>query len=151
MAYSNIFSAQATSEMLDRLNKIKADSKPQWGKMNAAQTLAHLNVAYDKAYKPGKAPGFIGKLMMKLFVKNVVVSAKPYKKNNMTAPEFVIEGDRDFEKEKARLIENMKKTEKNGVAYFEGKENISFGKLTSEQWSNLFGKHMDHHFEQFGV
>ena len=151
MAYSNIFSSSATSEMMNRLNKLQSDSKPLWGKMNAAQTLAHLNVAYDKAYNPGKAPGAIGKFLMKLFVKNVVVSSKPYKKNNRTAPEFLIEGERDFDKEKARLIDNMKKTEQNGVTYFEGRENISFGKLSSEEWSNLFGKHMDHHFQQFGI
>lgn len=151
MAYSNIFSNSATTEMINRLNQISADTQPQWGKMNAAQMLAHVNVAYDKTYNPDKIPGGFEKFMMKLFVKNIVVSSKPYKKNNRTAPEFVIEGDRDFEKEKARLIENMKKTEQQGVAYFEGRENISFGKLTAEQWSNMFAKHMDHHFQQFGV
>ena len=151
MAYSNIFSQSATSDMIGRLNKLTSTTKPKWGKMNAAQMLAHVNVAYDKAYKPGKSPGAFGKLMMKLFVKNAVVSSKPYKKNNRTAPEFIIEGDRDFDKEKATLIENIKKTEKHGVTYFEGRENISFGKLTSQEWSNLFAKHMDHHFEQFGL
>ena len=151
MAYSNIFSQSASSEMLKRLDKLTPTSKPIWGKMEAAQMLAHLNVAYDKTYNPGKAPGAIGKMMLKLFVKNAVVSNKPYSKNGRTAPEFVIDGPCDFEKEKARLIENIKKTEQKGIAYFEGKENISFGKLTSNEWSNMFAKHMDHHFQQFGV
>ena len=151
MAYSNIFSPAATSEMLDRLNQLTPDSKPQWGKMEVGQMLAHLNVAYEKTYSPGKAPNAIVKLMLKFFVKNPVVNSKPYKKNGGTAPEFLIKGNRDFEKEKARLIGFIEKTEKHGVSFFEGKENISFGKLSSEEWSNMFGKHMDHHFQQFGV
>ena len=38
-----------------------------------------------------------------------------------------------------------------GEEYFDGKENISFGKLTKNQWNILFSKHLDHHFNQFGI
>jgi hypothetical protein len=31
----------------------------------------------------------------------------------------------------------VKETEAKGVAYFEGKENNSFGVLTSKEWSNF--------------
>jgi len=152
MTYLNAFDPATTKISIDRLDKLNPDAQPQWGKMNASQMMAHLNVAYDMAYgKVGERPGAFVRFMMKLFVKKIVVGDQPYKRNNRTAPEFIIEGDRNFEQEKAKLVENIKKVEKDGVQYFEGKESLSFGKLSSKEWSNLFYKHLDHHFEQFGV
>jgi hypothetical protein len=152
MALPNIFNTATTEETLKRLENLTPNSQPKWGKMNAAQMLAHLNVAYDIAYGKTKTnPGFMIKLMMKLFIKNVIVSEKPYPQNSRTAPEFVIANERDFEKEKTLYIANVKDTEKNGASYFEGKSNPSMGALTSTEWNNLFYKHTNHHFQQFGI
>jgi len=114
--------------------------------------LAHCNVAFDMAYtdKYPKAGG-LKKIMLKLFVKNAVVGPKPYPKNGRTAPEFIIEGSRDYNQEKQILIDYIKKTNALGASSFEGKENINFGALTSNEWNTMFSKHMDHHFNQFGV
>lgn len=152
MAILNTFDPKTTEATLQRLEKLNHTTTPQWGKMNVAQMLAHLNVAYDleNGKRPSKA-GFFGKIMLKLFVKGIVVSDKPYKKNSPTGPDFVIADERDFEKEKALLISNLKETEAKGAAHFDGKESVAFGKLTSKEWSNQFYKHIDHHFSQFGV
>lgn len=79
--------------------------------MNAAQMLAHLSIPYDIAYgkKESNTLSF-GKLMLKLFVKNVVVGDKPYSKNSRTSPDFIVADERDFETEKGRLIANIKET-----------------------------------------
>jgi hypothetical protein len=60
-------------------------------------------------------------------------------------------GQKDFEKEKAILIDNLKKTQELGEAHFEGKDNFSFGKMSSKEWNGLFYKHLDHHLSQFGI
>lgn len=153
MAILNTFDSKTTELVLSRLNNLSNSSQPQWGKMNVAQMLAHLNVAYDLAYGKvsPKATNFMIKLILKMFVKNVVVGENPYKRSLQTSPEFIISNERDFEKEKSLLISNIKETETKGANYFEGKESASFGVLTSKQWSNLFYKHIDHHFTQFGV
>lgn len=150
--YPSIFDSATTDAMLSRLEGITADTVPQWGKMNASQMLAHLNVAYD--INSGKIPvsyNPIMRFMLKLFVKDIVVGKKPYAKNGRTAPVFIVEGARDFAAEKAKLISNMKAVEAEGAAAYEGKFSASFGKLSSQEWSNQFWKHMDHHFTQFGV
>lgn len=153
MPYPSVFEASTTQTALERLSKLTPETKPVWGKMNASQMLAHLNVAYDICY--GKLPvknGAFAKFMLKLFVKGMVTTdKKPYPKNGRTADEFVISGERDFEREKSKLIEYIKETEKNGVAYFEDKESVSFGKMSAKEWSVQFYKHMDHHFQQFGI
>jgi len=152
MLLRNIFDPATTELCLTRINQLTANTIPEWGKMNAPQMLAHLNVAYDLTYGvfDPKLNG-ITKLMLKLFVKSTVVGPKPYKRNNRTAPFFLIEDERDFDKEKAKLIVNIKKTEEIGASGFEGRDYVSFGKLKASEWSNLFYKHMDHHFTQFGV
>lgn len=152
MALKDIFNPITTNLCIDRINKLNHDTVPLWGKMTAPQMLAHLSVPYDLAY--GELDPKLNaatKLLLKWFVKASVVGDKPYKKNSKTAPFFLITDQRDFEKEKTRLIENINKTEKLGKEHFEGKDYVSFGKLTTIEWSNLFYKHMDHHLTQFGV
>jgi hypothetical protein len=152
MTLLNTFDRKTTEATIARLEKLSHATTPQWGKMNAAQMLAHLNVPYDieNGKKQTKISGF-GKLMLKLFVKNIVVGEKPYTKNSRTSPDFIIANERDFEKEKALFVANLKETEAKGTAYFEGRESAAFGKLSSKQWSIQFYKHLDHHFTQFGV
>ena len=148
----NIFDTKEAEELINRVNALTPKTKPQWGKMSVDQMLAHCNVAFDMAYtdKYPKAGG-LKKIMLKLFVKNAVVGPKPYPKNGRTTPEFIIEGSRDFNKEKQILIDYIKKTNALGASSFEGKENINFGPLSSKEWNTMFSKHMDHHFNQFGV
>lgn len=120
--------------------------------MNAAQMLAHCSVAYEMVYTDKhKAPNGFAKFMLKAFVKKMVVNEVPYKKNSRTAPQFIIADDRNFEAEKSRLVDYITKTEELGAEHFDGKENISFGKMPEQEWNNLFYKHLDHHLNQFGV
>ena len=148
----NIFEKNISNEVIERINRLTPESKPQWGKMSADQMLAHCNVTYEFVfdYKHKKPSGF-KKLMLKTFVKNAVVSEKPYKKNGPTAPEFLIKDEKNFETEKNRLIVYITKTQELGDNYFDNKESHSFGKLTKTKWSNMFYKHLDHHLNQFGV
>lgn len=152
MALPSVFEQKTTDETLARLEQLTHESQPKWGKMNVAQMFAHVSVSYDMAY--GKIEvnnNFLMKLMIKLFVKKMVTNEVPYKQNLRTAPQFLITDEREFKKEKENLIENIKLTQEKGKSYFEGKESLSFGSLTAEEWNNTFYKHLDHHFKQFGV
>lgn len=148
----NVFDPADSKELVNRINTLNADTSNLWGKMSASQMLAHCNVAYDITYtdKYPKPKGF-KKFMIKLFAKNLVVGPKPYKKNMRTAPEFLITNERDFEKEKKKIIENIEKTQKLGATHFHNKESHAFGPLTEKEWNILFFKHLDHHLQQFGV
>lgn len=148
----NIFNTEVSSEIIDRINRLTPASKPLWGSMGVAQMLAHCNVTYEMVYtNKHPKPNALLRFILKLLVKNKVVSDKPYEPNMRTAPAFIIKDDKDFEKEKSRLIEYILKTRQLGGHHFNGKESLSFGPLTQEQWSNMFYKHLDHHLRQFGV
>lgn len=148
----DIFTKEVTNEVVLRIQKLSPKTQANWGKMSVSEMLAHCCVTYEMVYKDKHAqPNAFVKLMLKLFVKNIVVSEKPYSKNGRTASQFKIADERDFETEKKRLIDFILKTQKLVVKYFEGKESHSFGKLTSAEWNNSFYKHLDHHLTQFGV
>ncbi|MDO3693949.1 DUF1569 domain-containing protein [Wenyingzhuangia sp. chi5] len=152
MSYPSIFEADTLVQNKARLDLLSKEKQPLWGKMNVAQMIAHLNVSYDVSQ--GKTKVNINPVMrffLKTFVKKAVVGDRPYAKNGRTAPYFLMVDEKDFENEKKRLLANMQWVFEKGETYFEGRPTGSFGKLTSKEWSNLFQKHLDHHFKQFGV
>jgi hypothetical protein len=148
----SIFVPEVTAGLIERINRLTADTRPLWGKMSAPQMLAHLNVAYEMAYEDKhKKPNPLMRLILKLFVKDSVCGDKPYKRNSPTAAAFLVTADKDFETEKGWLVSYLNKTVQLGEAHFEGKESLSFGKLTKEEWNTMFYKHLGHHLTQFGV
>lgn len=148
----NIFQPEVTAEIIDRINRLTPTTPQLWGKMNVVQMLAHCNVTYEMVYDNiHPKPGAFVKFLLKTLAKNKVVSEKPYSKNNPTGPQFIIKDERNFEKEKARLIEYLHKTQQLGENHFDGKESHSFGVLNKTEWNNMFYKHLDHHLSQFGV
>ncbi|SHL66221.1 DinB family protein [Flavobacterium saccharophilum] len=148
----NVFSTADCNEFKNRINQLTPESKALWGKMNVAQMLAHCNVAYEMVYEGiHPKPNASLRLILKLLVKNSVVNEKPYPKNNHTAPQFIIKEERNFNIERDRLIIYLNKTHELGDDHFEGKESLSFGKLSAMEWNNMFTKHLNHHLNQFGV
>lgn len=148
----NVLIQSGYENMLSRINVLTPESKAGWGKMSVSQMLAHLNVAYEMTFESNhpKPNGFM-KFILKLLVKNTVVGPKPYPKNGRTAPQFVISDERDFELEKNRLLNYMKKVVELGESHFDGKESHSFGPMTRAEWNVMFSKHLDHHLTQFGA
>ncbi len=153
MALPNIFTKEVSDGVIERINKLTPESQRQWGKMDVARMLAHCNVAYETIYEPDKhpKPNFLFGLLLKTLVKRVVTSEKPPKKNSPTAPQFIIADERDFERERTRLIEFIERTQQLGEAEFDGKIHGNFGKMNKTQWNNVLYKHIDHHLQQFGV
>jgi hypothetical protein len=148
----NSFNKQHTNEFISRINLLTPTTQPKWGKMSVVQMLAHCNVSYEMIFD-NKLPkaNAVKKFILKLLVKNLVVSEKPYKKGSPTAPQFLIKDTRNFEVEKNRLIAFIHQVQELGENYFDGKESHSFGKLNKQEWKNMLSKHLDHHLTQFGV
>ena len=148
----DIFDAAVTEEQIARIQALGPDTRPLWGKMDAAQMLAHLSVSYEMVFEnKHRRPGPLLRLILRAFVKKGVVGEKPYPRSAPTAPAFRITDPRDFEGERDRLIQYLRRTQELGGEHFHGKESHSFGPLTRTEWNNLFYKHLDHHLTQFGV
>lgn len=152
MALPDIFDKEVSDELIERINKLNKDTMPHWGKMNAAQMLAHCCVTYEMIYEnKHPKPGALLRFILKNMVKKKVTNEEPYPHSIRTAPQFIINDGRDFESEKKRLTEYIEKTQKAGGEYFDNKESNSFGVLNRTEWNNMLYKHLDHHLRQFGV
>jgi len=150
---NSIFNTTEIQALQERISQLTPDSNAQWGKMDAAQMCAHCSSVLDvnAGVIEEKKPSIMVKLM-KPMIRKVVFGEKPYPKNSPTSPQFKVTDQKDFETEKANLLDRLH--------YFTASENRDrvvnhpskvFGKLSEQQkgWSQY--KHLHHHLEQFGV
>jgi len=152
MALPDIFTKEVSEAVIDRINKLNSTTPPKWGKMTVSKMLAHCCVSYEYVFdNKYKKPGMVMGLVLKLLVKNKVVGETPYKPGIPTGPDFIITDERDFEKEKKRLVDYIRQTQALGAGHFDGLVSHSFGALSKTEWNNMFYKHLDHHLSQFGV
>lgn len=152
MALPNIFQPEVGERVIARIEKLSPHTQPEWGKMNVTQMLAHCNVTYEMSLETKHAkPSAFARFLLKAFVKKGVVNEVPYRKNLRTAPAFLIADEREFAREKERLIQYIRTVCSMGEKAFEGREAHSFGIMTAAEHNNMFYKHLDHHLTQFGV
>jgi len=149
MELQNLFDPAVKQEIIDRINKLTPQSPAQWGKMNVAQMLAHLQVPIGVAEGTNKIKRTLFARIVGPLAKPILYSNKSFKRSLPTDPSFVMIGsEKDFKKEKQNLVEMVSSfSEKNIV----NEVHPFFGKMTKEQWSIGTWKHLDHHLQQFEV
>ena len=135
----NLFDATVANQVKARLGKLEPQSERRWGKMTAAQMLAHCSVSMQWAVGevvPEK--GALPVRVMGRLVKPMVFRKEedPLRKNSPTAKSLIVADERDLGKERERCTQNP---------------HSFFGRMTPEEWAILMYKHLDHHLRQFGV
>lgn len=146
----NLFEPQAVEEVLSRLNAIQPNTPAQWGKMNAAQMMAHCTAGFQNFFGEIKIKhSFLGKLFGKV-AKRRAFSDKPMGKGLPTDPNYKMTSEKDFAKEKESLVQYIKRFASEGYATTESMHPF-FGKMSAQEWATLGYKHLDHHLKQFGV
>ncbi len=144
-----IFDPNVRQNLIERTNKLSAQSKALWGKMDAYQMLKHCNLS-EEMYQ-GKTQYkrlFIGRLFGQMALKNLLKNADNMQRNQPTHPTFKITGTGNFEAEKQQWIAQLQA--------YENYSNLTvvhpfFGKMTHEQIGQYVYKHTDHHLRQFGI
>lgn len=148
----SLFDVSAKDEIIERLNRLKADSKAEWGKMNAAQVLAHLSQAFLTSTGDVKLKRtMLGAIVGGMVKKSILKDDKPFRKNSPTDKSFIFNDERNFEEEKAKLITLIEKFTNTGPAGITSEPHPFFGRMTPPEWDILMMKHIDHHLRQFGV
>jgi hypothetical protein len=153
LRFMKSFFDPATKDLvLARLEKLTPASQPIWGKMNSAQMMAHATAVLESATDQAlpRKQLFIGKLFM-LFMKNDFANDKPWRKNSPTAPGFLMADEKDFAKEKQRLIEIINRFHQGGTSKVTKHPSVFWGQRSPEEWGIGMYKHTDHHFQQFGI
>lgn len=147
----NIYNKLNTAEILNRIENLSPNSKPQWGTMNVAQMLAHCSAFQDIALGNSFPPRYwLGRLIGR-FVNSIFYNDKPVPHNMSTIPTILILVERDFMTEKEKLKQKILTFQSNGPEKCSSHPHPFFGKFTPEQWGTGIYKHLDHHLRQFGV
>ena len=146
-----LFDRDASTEIVQRINKLTPSTPRLWDKMDVSQMLAHCSGGLQMQngdIKPARV--FIGKIIGPFF-KSFLTGDKPFKKSSPTAPEILIVNEMDFNKEKERLIGLIGRFQKEGRQGVTTHPHPFFGKLNPDEWGKGAYKHLDHHLQQFGV
>lgn len=149
---NHLFNPADTQTIIARLEKLSPDAQRQWGKMSVNQMLAHCNASLATAmgltFTPRLGPigRFFGRLM-----KPVYFGEKPFPKNSATDKTYIITWQPDFEAERVKVIQQIRRFSTGGPAQCTTHPQAFFGKLTPEEWATMQWKHFDHHLRQFGA
>ena len=148
---NNLYNQSDVLEILNRIGKLTENSQRQWGKMNVAQMLSHLNIFLETALDLNSPKRlFIGRILGSYF-KSRYVRDKQFSKNSPTHKNYIFTDIRNFENEKAKSVQLIKQFFDGGKSQCTLKPHPFFGKLTPEEWAIAQWKHFDHHLRQFGT
>lgn len=147
----NLFHPETFQSVVDRIHQLTPASQRQWGKMDAAQMMAHCRTAFDFPISDKPAPRMLMGYLMGWIFKPKTYNDEPYKKNLPTAKMLTFTDPRDFEMEKTGLLQNIQTFYQMGPGVAGKHPHPMFGRYTPEQWGKFMFKHLDHHLQQFGV
>jgi hypothetical protein len=147
----SIFNPNDSANLIKRINSLSPSAPALWGKMNAAQMLAHCQVFVEIPLGDLSAKrSFMGLVFGKI-AKKQVLNDEPLPQKLPTSKEARINENRDFDEEKAKLINLVKRFQQAGPGTLMKNPHPFFGKLTPAEWDKLNAKHLDHHLRQFGA
>jgi hypothetical protein len=143
-----IFDKITRDNLISRIKTLNENSAAEWGKMNIYQMLKHCTLAEEmylgkKKYKRV----FLGRLLGKMALKNLLKDERPMSRNAPTSPAFkVSETNGDILAEKKKWIALIEE-----YAHYSNSDftHWFFGKMTKEQIGYFVYKHTDHHLRQF--
>jgi hypothetical protein len=148
----NLYEPERVKEVKERLSHLNSSSERQWGKMNAAQALAHCSMGVELATGDKVLPRmFVGRIIGRMVKSLALRDDEPMRKNSPTAKGLVVQDERDLEKERERLSGLIDRFAAAGPEGCTTHPHSFFGPLTPDEWAALMYKHLDHHLRQFGA
>ena len=148
----NLFDTTTANQVKERIGRLGSTSVRQWGKMNAAQAMAHCAVTMEWAVGDRNEPRmFIGRIVGPLVKSKVLKDEAPMGRNAPTAKSLVVADERDLAKERQRLCTLIDRFSAGGPQGCTKHPHSFFGPLAPDEWARLMYKHLDHHLRQFGV
>lgn len=146
---TDFYTSKNYESLLERLDKIQANSERKWGEMNVSQMLHHLNLAIGSGigyYNLPDNSNLMTRTANQFLILNVL---KKFPMGTKTATPLKVETNNfDFETEKKLLIEILIKAYQTKTNEDWGKHTY-FGKMTRKAWGKLIMIHCNHHFQQF--
>jgi oxepin-CoA hydrolase / 3-oxo-5,6-dehydrosuberyl-CoA semialdehyde dehydrogenase len=148
---------EMTTEKIDEcLSKLKSDTKPKWGIMTSQHMIEHLEYTYKIA--SGEVQDFEIATPEKILEK-VHASLYNYEKfpKNTNFPQLEKDTLAPLKHpDLGTAIDSFKEQRNKYINFFNENpdvklKNMVFGEMNKYEWYLLERKHLNHHFEQFGL
>lgn len=141
-------------ELAQRIDLLREDTQPQWGKMTPQHMVEHLTATLLLA---------TGKVTVKVYTpQNQLAQMRAFLMSDRPIPRGVVSpavgSDLPPLKNESfgAAIEEFRSCFETFQSYYEENPeavhiNPAFGELTYAEWQQFMKKHFTHHFEQFGL
>jgi hypothetical protein len=138
------------ARLAERVRALTADATPRWGRMNAAQMLAHCADALRNA--TGELPIALAPMpwARTRLVQWLMIDVVPFPKGAPTARELRSRAPVSIAHERDALLALLERFAPEHAPVSWAPHPL-FGTLSPAQWGRLAHKHLDHHLRQFGV
>ncbi|WP_448699386.1 DUF1569 domain-containing protein [Mucilaginibacter sp. AW1-3] len=146
-----LFDTKAVEELINRVNKLQADSQARWGSMTVTEMLLHCTLAdtfiledeseYQSPTLKNRLFKFIGIHVIPRFPRNRKGPARLNAKGKVDQQQFDVQ--------KVAFINTLQRFpvhQKSITSIHPG-----MGYLQPKEWGIVAWMHMDHHLRQFGV
>jgi Protein of unknown function (DUF1569) len=148
----NLFEAATVEEVKERMAQLRLDSERLWGRMKAAQAVAHCSAGLELATGDRIPPRLLlGRIIGRMVKPMALGNDEPMRRNSPTVKGLVVQDERDLGTERERLCGLIDRFAAAGPEGCTTHPHSFFGRLTPEEWATLMYKHLDHHLRQFGV
>ena len=150
----HVLDSNTVKELLDRLQRLRPETRSLWGKMNAHQMVCHLNDSFGLAMSEKKASEDITCLNRTLIRWIALHTPMVWPKGVPTRPEMdqLVGGTRpgEFARDIAALAIAIQRFAQPPRTFHFARHPL-FGDMTEWEWMRWGYLHADHHYRQFGV
>lgn len=142
-----LFNAMTRADHMARLERLTPEVKPKWGKMTPGHLLAHLIDLFEVTF--AERPVTVRKGIMNSAFGRWLLANMPLPKNAATDPEYLKRPVGDFEEDKARVLDYIKRFAEPDKYTFGASPWV--GQMSPSQWAKSHYTHLEHHLKQFGL
>jgi len=148
----SLLEATSGAEIKGRIAQLQPNSERQWGRMSAAQALAHCTLGLKMALGDITAPRtLIGWSIGPILKKIILKDGEPMRPNSPTVKGLAVQDERNLEAERDQLYAIIDRLISAGPEGCTRHPHSLLGRLTPQEWGTLMYKHLDHHLRQFGA
>ncbi len=149
-----ILDVDTAARLVHRLQQLRADARPRWGKMSAHQMVCHLHDTMQLAMGERTTEDASTAVSRTVFRWMALRAPLPWPKNYPTRPEFdqLARGTQpgDFGRDVLRLGDGFRRMARRPRDFDFGRHPV-FGEMTEWEWMRWAYLHAEHHFRQFGI
>jgi hypothetical protein len=148
----HLYESDVVIELHNRINQLRPDTEPLWGRMQPAQAFAHCALVTEYALGEFTLPrSLLGRLIGGRIKRSLLVKRNSMGKNAPTHSKVVVQDARDFEVERERLHAAIARFSAGGASACTRQPHFFFGPMTPLEWATFLYVHLDHHLRQFRV